>query len=174
MTVMTTGDAIVESLGRSLVQAEAAADELGSLFVDSVGAALAARLLALSRAAAAAQRRTTSGLVRWRLKRAIDYIESRLEEPTRLADVASATGLTRMHFAAQFRAATGLRPHEYMLRRRIDRAKEMLAETGMSVLEVALSVGFQSPSHFTTVFKRFTGEAPFAWRQSQSARQATV
>jgi AraC family transcriptional regulator len=167
-------DAIVESLGRSLVQAEAAADELGSLFVDSVGAALAARLLALSRAAAAAQRRTTSGLVRWRLKRAIDYIESRLEEPTRLADVASATGLTRMHFAAQFRAATGLRPHEYMLRRRIDRAKEMLAETGMSVLEVALSVGFQSPSHFTTVFKRFTGEAPFAWRQSQSARQATV
>jgi AraC-like DNA-binding protein len=162
-------DAIVESLGRSLVQADAAGDELGSLFADSVGVALTARLLALSRAATPTQRRTTAGLVRWRLKRAIDYIESRLEEPPRLAEVASATGLTRMHFAAQFRATTGLRPHEYMLRRRIDRAKDMLAETSMSVLEVALSVGFQSPSHFSTVFKRFTGEAPFAWRQSQSA-----
>jgi AraC-like DNA-binding protein len=45
----------------------------------------------------------------------------------------------------------------------------MLAGTGMSVLEVALSVGFQSPSHFATVFKRFTGEPPCTWRQSQRA-----
>jgi len=91
------------------------------------------------------------------------------QKTAHLADVASATGLTRMHSAAQFRASTGLRPHEYMLRRRVDRAMDMLAGTGMSVVEVALTVGFQSQAHFTTVFKRFTGEPPYAWRQSQRA-----
>ena len=72
-----------------------------------------------------------------------------------------------MHFAAQFRAATGLRPHEYLLRRRIGRAQEMLLETGRPVADIALSVGFQTQSHFTAIFKRFTGQPPLAWRQSQ-------
>jgi transcriptional regulator GlxA family with amidase domain len=54
-----------------------------------------------------------------------------LDKPVSLADVASSAGLTRMHFAAQFRAATGLRPHEYLLRRRIERAQEMILGTGM-------------------------------------------
>src|SRR6202040_1722705 len=108
-------------------------------------------------------------LARWRLKRAIDYVEAQLDKPRSLADVASASGLTRMHFAAQFRAATGLRPHEYLLRRRIERAQEMLG-TGMSVVDVALSVGFQTQSHFTSVFKRFVGQPPRAWRQLHGER----
>jgi transcriptional regulator GlxA family with amidase domain len=71
-----------------------------------------------------------------------------------------------MHFAAQFKAATGLRPHEYLLRRRVERAQEMLQQTAMSVVDIALSVGFQSQSHFTVVFNRFVGRPPHAWRQS--------
>jgi AraC family transcriptional regulator len=84
-----------------------------------------------------------------------------------LADLASSAGLTRMHFAAQFRAATGLRPHEYLLRRRIERAQEMLVGTGMSLVDVALSVGFQTQAHFTSVFKRYAGQPPRAWRESR-------
>jgi AraC-like DNA-binding protein len=72
-----------------------------------------------------------------------------------------------MYFAAQFRAATGLRPHEYLLRRRIERAQEILLGSGICIVDVALSVGFQTQSHFTTVFKRFVGQSPDAWRQSQ-------
>jgi AraC-like DNA-binding protein len=74
-----------------------------------------------------------------------------------------------MHFAAQFRAATGLRPHEYLLRRRIERAQEMLLGTGMAVVDIALSVGFQTQSHFTSVFTRYVGKPPHAWRQSRHA-----
>jgi transcriptional regulator GlxA family with amidase domain len=96
----------------------------------------------------------------------IDYVEANLDKPVTLADVASAVGLSRMHFAAQFRAATGMRPHEYLLRRRVEKAQQMLVETGTSVVDVALSVGFQTQSHFTTVFKRFTGQPPHAWRHS--------
>ena len=63
-----------------------------------------------------------------------------------------------MHFAAQFRSATGLRPHEFLLRRRIDHAQRLLAEPGTRLVDVALSVGFQTQAHFTTVFKRFVGQ----------------
>jgi AraC family transcriptional regulator len=72
-----------------------------------------------------------------------------------------------MHFAAQFRAATGLPPHEYLTRRRIERAQEMLLQDELALVEVALSVGFQTQSHFTSVFKRFAGQSPRAWRLSQ-------
>jgi len=65
---------------------------------------------------------------------------------------------------------TGLRPHEYLLRRRIERAQEMLVATGMSLVDVALSVGFQTQSHFTSVFKRYAGQPPRAWRESVAYR----
>jgi AraC-like DNA-binding protein len=72
-----------------------------------------------------------------------------------------------MHFAAQFRAATGLRPHEFLLRRRIERAQAMILGGDKSLVDVALSVGFQSQSHFTTVFKQLAGKPPRTWRKSR-------
>jgi AraC-like DNA-binding protein len=77
-----------------------------------------------------------------------------------------------MHFAAQFRAATGVRPHDYVLERRIDRARTLLREEDMPLVEVALSVGFQTQAHFTTVFRRLVGEAPGRWRQLQRSMEA--
>jgi AraC family transcriptional regulator len=93
--------------------------------------------------AATSRRRTP--LQKWRMKRVI--------------------GLTRMHFAAQFRAATGRRPHDFVLQRRIDRARELLGDPELALVDVALSVGFQTQAHFTTVFKRFAGETPHRWRR---------
>ena len=75
-----------------------------------------------------------------------------------------------MHFAAQFRAATGVRPHEYLVRRRIAKAQTMLATTEMPIAELALAVGFGSQAHFTVVFKRFSGLTPLRWRQSHCLR----
>ena len=69
-----------------------------------------------------------------------------------------------MHFAAQFRIATGFRPHEYLLRKRIERACDLLVTSDASLVDIALSVGFQTQAHFTTVFKRFMGETPHRWR----------
>jgi AraC family transcriptional regulator len=159
-------DITVNSLGRALLEADRAGGPFGQLYVDSIGIAIVARLLASANRVTTSERSKAGELARWRLKRAIDYVEARLDKPVSLADVAASAGLTRMHFAAQFRAATGLRPHEYLLRRRIERAQEMLAGTGMSLVDVALSVGFQTQSHFTTVFKRYAGQPPRAWRES--------
>ena len=158
-------DRTVERLGRALLGAEQFGGPCGHLYADCIGIAIVARLLATGRAAAPRKRASVAELPQWRLKRAIDYVEARLAGPLSLSEIASATGLTPMHFAAQFRAATGLRPHEYLLRRRIERAQETLLGSGMSMVDVALSVGFQTQSHFTTVFKRFVGQSPGAWRQ---------
>ena len=84
------------------------------------------------------------------------------DQPRRLA---AAAGLSRMHFAAQFRTGTGFRPHEYLLRRRIERA-QILLSNNVPTVGVALAVGFQSQAHFTSVFKRFVGQPPQTWRRS--------
>jgi len=65
------------------------------------------------------------------------------------------------------RAATGVRPHEYVLRRGIEHAQRMLVSNDVSLINVALSVGFQTQAHFTSIFKRFVGQPPRAWRQMQ-------
>lgn len=109
-----------------------------------------------------------STLAPWRLRRATDYIEAHLGEKMSLADVASASGLSRMHFAALFKASTGLRPLKYVQHRRIEHAQTALANSDLPVVDVALSVGFQSQAHFSTVFKRLVGESPVRWRQRQT------
>jgi AraC-like DNA-binding protein len=162
-------DPMVDSLGRALLDADRMGSACGELYADSLSIAIAMRLLRPADGGGCGRQRA-SALVQWRLKRAVDYVEARLGEAVSLSEIASAVGLTRMHFAAQFRATTGLRPHEYLLRRRIERAQELLVGTHLPLVDIALSLGFQSQSHFTSVFKRFTGQPPNAWRQSRRDR----
>ncbi len=117
----------------------------------------------------ALRRRSRAPLPIWRLRRVEAYIDTNIEGPVTLADLAGVARLSRMHFAAQFRAATGMRPHEFLLRRRIDHSQVMLADPRAKLAEVALSVGFQTQAHFTTVFKRFVGDTPHRWRQAALA-----
>ena len=91
-----------------------------------------------------------------------------------LNDLAAVAGLSRMHFAAQFRAAVGMRPHQYLLKRRIERAEELLKQAEVSLVDIALTVGFQTQAHFTTVFKRFAGDTPYQWRSAFLAQSAPL
>lgn len=116
-------------------------------------------------------RRQTEPLQNWRMKRVVDFVDTHLDRRITLPDMAATARLTRMHFAAQFRAATGVRPHDYLLRRRIDRACSLLRESQLPLVEIALSVGFQTQAHFTTVFKRFAGDTPCRWRHKTMATQ---
>jgi AraC family transcriptional regulator len=166
-----TQDPVTERLGRDLLAADEIGGSFGQLYADCITTAIVARLLAGTRRAPTGRPKVAE-LARWRLRRVTEYVEANIAEPLSLADLAAAAGLTRMHFAAQFRVATGLPPHEYVLRRRIERAQEMLVEDDASLVDVALSVGFQTQSHFTSVFKRFVGQPPRSWCQSQIARLA--
>ena len=164
-------DPIIERLAQSLLMAEDAGAVFGEIYAESVSIAIVTRLLGLRAGAGLpSARRGVAALPKWRVKRAVDYVEAHLGGPITLAELAEATGLTRMHFAAQFRIATGFRPHEYLLRKRIERARDLLLTSDASLVEIALSVGFQTQAHFTTVFKRFVGQTPHRWRAAQQMR----
>jgi AraC-like DNA-binding protein len=157
-------DPALDKLGQALAVSQAGDAALGKVFTDSVSLAIVSRLVARHFTAKTTLSREVTALSQWRMNRVIEYVEAHLAESIGLADIAKSAGLTRMHFAAQFRSATGLRPHEYLLRRRIEHAKHLLRTCGQSVIDVALSCGFRSQAHFTTVFKRFVGETPHCWR----------
>ncbi len=156
---------VIERLARSLIHAEELGSSFGQSYVDGISLAITAQLLGGSSDDAPASRARVSGLPKWRLKRAIEYINANLSEPISLANIASAAGLSRMHFAAQFRVTTGLRPHEFLLQKRIEHAQKLLLTMRMPLVEVALDAGFKTQAHFTTVFARLVGETPNVWRQ---------
>ncbi len=142
-------------------------DSLDEIYVNAISVATVTRLICTNvRCGPRSTERSGTGLQNWRLKRVIDHVDAHFAETITLAGMAKVAGLTRMHFARQFKAATGIRPHEYVLWRRIERAKELLRNSRFTLVDVALGVGFQTQSHFTTVFKRFVGQTPHQWRAS--------
>jgi AraC family transcriptional regulator len=117
--------------------------------------------------ATAKKRRTAAALPKWRLIQVLRYIETNIGEPITLANLAATAGMSRMYFAKQFRTTTGIRPHDFVLRKRIERAQQLLAATSDSLVYIALSVGFKTQAHFTTVFKKLVGSTPYQWRREQ-------
>jgi AraC family transcriptional regulator len=105
-----------------------------------------------------------NALPKWRLRRVEEYVGTHFDLCISLSELAKVAGLSRMHFAAQFRVATGYRPREYLLYQRIERAKSLLTSSEMALAEVALTVGFCTQAHFSTVFKRMTDDTPARWR----------
>lgn len=99
------------------------------------------------------------------VKRAIDYIEAYLDQKISLSQLASLSGMHRAQFAMAFKAAMGLPPHQYIVHRRLHRAKQLLAARTMSITEVALHSGFCSQAHMTATFRRLLGQTPGQWCQ---------
>ena len=162
-------DRVIKCLSSALQAAEQGNDQCCA---DALRFALAVRFIGLRSDTRTAvkpveielRRRQVQALQKWRLKRVVEYVDLHLSEKITLAELAGVAGLSRMHFASQFRAATNLRPHEFILRRRVLRAQELLQNTTTPIVEIALTVGFQTQAHFTTIFKRFVGSTPNRWR----------
>jgi AraC-like DNA-binding protein len=167
-------DPVVKRLTAALTLASERGSEFDGLYAEAVRLAIVTRILSLQNVAESTLSRQGAPLQKWRLKRALDYIKTHYSDTIRLKDLAKAAGLSRMHFAAQFRMATGVRPREFIVQYRIEMSRRLLAETNDSVVEIALAVGFQSQSHFTTVFRQCVGETPSRWRSlCLDSREAT-
>ncbi|MFM0150443.1 helix-turn-helix domain-containing protein [Paraburkholderia sp. RL18-085-BIA-A] len=160
-----TCDPSIERLGRALSSVEGSETFFSDIYVESISIAIVARLLERR---FAIDRIPTSGKVTalppWRLRRAIDYIEAHLAEKLTLGSIAASVGLTRMHFAAQFRLATGFTPYAYLRRRRVEFAQKLLLESDLPLVQIALACGFSTQSHFSSAFKQIVGDSPRWWR----------
>ena len=105
----------------------------------------------------------------WRMRRVTEYIEEHLDGNLSLEAMAAEVEISPVYLARAFKAAIGQSPHQYVLGRRIDRAKELLRNTDIPVVDVALSVGFSSQSHLSHWFQRYVGVSPAAYRQHRSS-----
>jgi AraC family transcriptional regulator len=138
----------------------------GSVFGETVGEAL---LVYLARRYSSTPPRNdwaAGGLSRLQLKRALDYIEANLDGEVHLGELSKAVGLSAFHFAKLFKESTGASPHQYVLQRRLERAKDLLRNSGMTLSEISLQAGFADQSHLTNVFRRLVGVSPAKFRAS--------
>ncbi|MFY0310472.1 helix-turn-helix domain-containing protein [Leisingera sp. D0M16] len=94
------------------------------------------------------------------VQKVAQLVDDRLEENLTIASLASITSLSDFHFARAFKAATGQSPHQFVLSRRITRAKDLLENSRLPLAQVAVSVGFSSQSHMTDVFRKKVGTTP--------------
>jgi AraC family transcriptional regulator len=108
--------------------------------------------------------RYRDGLSQAQLRKVFEYIDINLNLNISLHELAQLSGLSAFHFLRMFKRATGLSPLQYVTRRRMQLAKEMLA-TGLSVAEIAVRTGYSNTSHFITLFRRYYGVTPAAFRK---------
>jgi len=157
-------DARVSSLVAAVNAERIAGFPSGKLFLDSVEQALAATLIdryAVRRPSVARHR---GGLSPTRLRRVTELVQAKIEEELTLHEMAQCAGLSTAHFSETFRESTGESPHRFVLRQRVERAKEMLCGTEMRVLDVAVACGFKTQQNFARVFRRICGASPMEYR----------
>jgi len=111
----------------------------------------------------------SSELPACRLRRVTQYIQENLQRELRLAELSAFVHMSPYHFARLFRRSTGMPPHKFVVRCRIDAARTLLAARTAPIAEIAQLVGFRTPSHFTTTFRRVIGLTPSAYRSEAGA-----
>ncbi|MDE2136732.1 MAG: helix-turn-helix transcriptional regulator [Gammaproteobacteria bacterium] len=138
----------------------------GRLYGESLSNALAVYLLKRYALNPRVPTLCRGGLPGHRLRRVIDYMDENLSRDLTLAQLAAVAGMSPHYFAELFRQSTGRAPHQYVLQRRIDFAKRRLSDPRRSVIEAALDAGFQNPSHFARVFRKWVGISPSDFRSA--------
>lgn len=169
-----TSDSIRTAVGtadeRLLAGMRAARDELASgaasedAFAEHLGIAMAILLFRYYSDGPKEKSIFRGGLGQYRLNKVCDYVEAEMENGLSVAALASVAGLSIQHFSAAFLDSTGMRPHRFILNRRIERAKLLLLTSDMSIAEISLAVGFASQSHFAEKFREAAGVTPLRFR----------
>ncbi len=136
----------------------------GPLFGEYMGLSFATTLLA-KRCATARVSDYRGGLSPSKLRLVKTFVNQNLASGLSLTEIANLVHMGPCHFARAFKESTGLSPHQYVLRRRIDRAVEMLKDERSSLAGIAYDLGFSSQGHFTSVFRKFTGTQPSNYRE---------
>ncbi len=106
----------------------------------------------------------TGGLAPWQARRVKAHIDANLDGPMTTADLAAITRLSPHYFARAFKQSFGVAPHAYVLRRRIERAREMMLVSNEALSHIAVACGFSDQAHFTRRFHQAVGATPHAWR----------
>ncbi len=136
----------------------------GALYLDGLALSAAARLVA-GHSSVAAEEPRYGGLDGRRLKRTLEFIEAHLAEELSLTRLAAVAEMSVSHFRAGFRQSIGTAVHQYVIERRVERAKSLLMRERQTIAEIALAAGFTHQSHLSRHMQRATGLSPLQMRR---------
>ena len=159
-------DVTISGLGRVLLPALSRPDQANQLFVDHILFALGVHVAQTYGGMRPLPQVVRGGLAPWQERRAKEILSAHLDGRVMLKDVARECGLSASHFSRAFHRTIGSAPHHWLLKRRVEVAKEKLRDRRLPLSEVALACGFSDQSHLTRVFTRFVGVSPGAWRRT--------
>lgn len=138
--------------------------ESGLLFLDSMTITLAEYLKSRYSSMALPARSHKGGLARSALRRCIDYIDAHIHHDLRLEDLVRESGVSASHLIRSFRTSTGKTPYQFVLERRVERAKGLMRDSRLGLTEIALATGFANQHHLSRVFRKTAGITPSQFR----------
>jgi AraC family transcriptional regulator len=150
-----------------LLRGELMREQASPLFVQSLARMIAVHLARSYGATDEEPHSDSPSLPGYKLRQLTDWMAEHATEEFSLERLATRAGLSKFHFQRLFKAATGVTPSCYHIDLRINRARQLLRETKMSVVDVALEVGYSDPSHFARLFRRETGLSPSEYRRQR-------
>ena len=157
-------DGVISSIGMALLGELESEGLSGRLYAESLANVLAVHLLRHYTTGTGTVQRFSGGLSAQRLRQVTDFVAENYSHDIRLSQLAQVAGMSNFHFAREFKRTTGTTPHQYLIKIRVERAKALLAEGEMPLIEVGLQSGFSHQSHFTRLFRRLTGTTPMSYR----------
>lgn len=172
-----TRDPYIEDTALRLLKAIESEGSIGRIYVESLASRLALHLTkhySTWTAPAHANEKRAGTLSQHKLARAIEYIEAHLGDDLALYDIAAALAMSSGHFAHAFRETAGVPPHQYVLSRRIERAKGLLRNSDLPITQIAHQIGCSSPSSFSFLFHRATGVTPRSYRNGKPPSAAVL
>jgi AraC family transcriptional regulator len=160
-----TPDPLVHQIGLALKRALENSGSNSRLYAETMTTALMVHLLQYYSAQQLTIPTYTGGLSKLKLQQVVDYIHAHLDRDLSLKELAAVVQMSAHYFSQLFKQSTGITPHQYVIRCRIERAKELLMQGKFSISDVAKVVGFVDQSHFHRHFKRLVGITPKAFVQ---------
>jgi AraC family transcriptional regulator len=142
-------------------------DPSGCQYTEALSLVLIHELIRLEGTASIAPSPLRGGLPKWRQKRVLEFIEEHVAEEISLTALAELADLSLYHFARAFTQSFGVPPHRYHMARRMDRARNLLQRSALSVTQIGIQIGFRDTSSFTRAFRRFAGVTPSEYRRNR-------
>jgi AraC family transcriptional regulator len=161
----TRSDKVISSIGMALLEELDSTGLSGRLYAESLANVLAVHLLRhYSNSSTLSLPPLTGGLSASKLRQVTNFIAENYSNDLKLAELAQVAGMSSFHFAREFKKTTGTTPHQYLIKFRVERAKDLLAQQELPLIEVGLQAGFSHQSHFTRLFRKLTGTTPLSYR----------
>ncbi len=167
LSLINPSDPLIHSIGLALKTELESGGIGGRLYVDAITTALMAHLLRHYSVQNYSSPPIVNGLPRSALRKVLEYIHEHLDQDLALTRLAAIAHMSPSYFSRLFKQSTGLSPHQYVIRYRIERAKQLLRQSKLSIAEIAYSLGFTHQSHFSHHFKHLTGISPKTFLRNQ-------